>query len=728
MKKKLLFFMSSTSSNGSNKLAPSPSKAKHFNSENSSSDGLQAARKSISEKLCIKFNKVMHSGQQVKDLQSVSDVKVQVDKMGAESLTRSLQDCKCSEGVVESDSKAEALRTLLAREKLSPKEVDIESEDSDGITLLKAGSDLETRKQENETNRLQMTLEKELARRSTEWSMKLEKYKREEHRLRERVRELAEQNVSLQRKVSLLGEKELDNQSKVRHSGQQVKDLTVKMEEVVKDKENLHQNLTELEEKHRAAEEDRDLFKRNFEAKDKECKELRKAVTRLLRASNEQDKTIEGLREGFGKEVRNFNQNQQSKMQVEQLRLSGVEQSLRKEVESYRLEVDSLRHENINLLHRLKGSSKDGSFSTFKLNQELWSRVHCLQNQGMRLINDSVHLCSKLIENVKEKGLKTGLESQFIMESDTKVQGFRRGADNLTRSLQNVSNVLQEKSTPDNECSKDVVKSDFKSEALMTSLLKEKLYSKEVEAERLEAELATAVRGHDVLRCELQNAMDNLSCITHKMKNLEMEVIKKDENIYHLQISLQDCKKDLSIVNRILPKVSEERDFLWENVKQHSENNMLLNAENAMLKKRVEGLDEDVLFKEGQITILKDALKKPFDLLSSPIPAVDGVVNFKFPEVGRLLLRRTVLRFQGHAAMRPSLDPVEPKDQLTHQLSLHNDPDTKLNVFKVDPNLTENEKQYNDLKKTILDYKEDYESSLEENITIRRKSLDEDKR
>lgn len=68
------------------------------------------------------------------------------------------------------------------------------------------------------------------------------------------------------------------------------------------------------------------------------------------------------------------------------------------------------------------------------------------------------------------------------------------------------------------------MKSDLKAEALITSLLREKLYSKEVDVERLEAELATAVRGNDVLRCEVQNAMDNLSCITHKMKDLEMQV------------------------------------------------------------------------------------------------------------------------------------------------------------------------------------------------------------
>ncbi|KAK9049546.1 hypothetical protein SSX86_031485 [Deinandra increscens subsp. villosa] len=497
-----------------------------------------------------------------------------------------------------------------------------ESEDADEITLLKAELDCRTRKLEKERNEMQLTLEKELDRRSTEWSVKLEKCKVEEHRLRERVRELAEQNVSLQREVSVLGEKELDNHSRIKHSGQQVKDLTLKMDEVIKENHKLNQDLSELKDKCLAAEEDRDLFKRNFESKDKECKELHKAVTRLLRTSNEQDKTIEGLREGFNKEARNFDQNQQSKMQTEHLRLTGVEQALRKEVESYRLEVEFLRRENINLLNRLKENPKDGGFSTFKLDQELWNSIHCLQNQGTSLINDSMHLCSKLIETIKERVLQNGLDSQFIMESDMKLQGFKRGAKSLTRSLQTVSDVQREKSscilTPDNQSSEDVVKSDLKAEALMTSLLREKLYSKEVDVERLEAELATAVRGNDILRCEVQNAMDNLSCITHKMKDLEIQVFKKDESIYHLQHNLQECKKELTMVNGILPKVSEERDMMWEEVKQYSEKNMLLSAEVGMMKKKVEALDEDVLLKEGQITILKDALGKPFDLLSSP--------------------------------------------------------------------------------------------------------------
>jgi len=37
------------------------------------------------------------------------------------------------------------------------------------------------------------------------------------------------------------------------------------------------------------------------------------------------------------------------------------------------------------------------------------------------------------------------------------------------------------------------------------------------------------------------------------------------------------------------------------------------------LKKKIEALEEDILLKEGQITILKDTLgSRPFDLLGSP--------------------------------------------------------------------------------------------------------------
>ncbi|RZC86604.1 hypothetical protein C5167_029954 [Papaver somniferum] len=70
-------------------------------------------------------------------------------------------------------------------------------------------------------------------------------------------------------------------------------------------------------------------------------------------------------------------------------------------------------------------------------------------------------------------------------------------------------------------------------------------------------------------------------------------------------------------------------------------------------------------------------------------------------------------KFQGHPAVRPELDLVEQEDQLTHELSLEDtmDPDTSLDIFKVDPQFLENEKRYEDLKRNILG---DDQSSEEE--------------
>ncbi|XAR56120.1 hypothetical protein NMG60_11036460 [Bertholletia excelsa] len=520
------------------------------------------------------------------------------------------------------------------------------------LRLVRAELDSRTRRLEKEKKELQSTLEKELDRRSSDWSFKLEKYQAEEHRLRERVRELAEQNVALQRDVTSLSEREMESKSHITDSELQLKELTTRIEEIAEENQHLQKHLAELQEKYRAAKEDQDCIKRNYKEKDKECKELHRSVTRLVRTCNEQEKTIDGLQKGLSEDLGksdssdNFNK-QLGRLQMEQIRLTGVEQTLRKEVESYRLEVDSLRHENVNLLRRLKVSSKDGGLSSLKLDQELMNRVCCIQNQGLSLVNESTQLSMKLLGYIKVKAgqtleteqnaepIKNVFDGQFVVESDMKVQGFKRGAESLARSLQKISALLNEKSNPyvveshsqsledgsgrhNDQNTEETLRSELKAETLLTSLLREKLYSKEIEVEQLQAELAAVVRGNDMLRCEIQNALDNLSCLTHEKKDLELQMIKKDESINQLQNDLQECMKELNIIRGILPKVSEERDLMWDEVKSYSERNMLLHSEVNMLKKKIEALDEDILLKEGQISILKDSLGKPFNLLASP--------------------------------------------------------------------------------------------------------------
>jgi predicted nucleic acid-binding Zn-ribbon protein len=64
--------------------------------------------------------------------------------------------------------------------------------------------------------------------------------------------------------------------------------------------------------------------------------------------------------------------------------------------------------------------------------------------------------------------------------------------------------------------------------------------------------------------------------------------------------------------------VTEERDLSWQEAKQLRRNISIMQNEVVSLKKKIEALDEDILVKEGQITILQDSIDKPFDIICSP--------------------------------------------------------------------------------------------------------------
>ncbi|XP_044508980.1 pre-mRNA-splicing factor CWC22 homolog [Mangifera indica] len=68
-------------------------------------------------------------------------------------------------------------------------------------------------------------------------------------------------------------------------------------------------------------------------------------------------------------------------------------------------------------------------------------------------------------------------------------------------------------------------------------------------------------------------------------------------------------------------------------------------------------------------------------------------------------------KFQGYPAVRPELDLVEQEDQFTHEISLDDkvEPEITLDIFKPDPQFLENEKRYEELKKTILGEESDDE-------------------
>ena len=59
---------------------------------------------------------------------------------------------------------------------------------------------------------------------------------------------------------------------------------------------------------------------------------------------------------------------------------------------------------------------------------------------------------------------------------------------------------------------------------MLSRVLKEAVLSKELDIEQLEADLASSLRIQDVMRNEIQRVQDKLSCVTHKAKQLELQV------------------------------------------------------------------------------------------------------------------------------------------------------------------------------------------------------------
>ena len=84
-----------------------------------------------------------------------------------------------------------------------------------------------------------------------------------------------------------------------------------------------------------------------------------------------------------------------------------------------------------------------------------------------------------------------------------------------------------------------------------------------------------------------------------------------------IQQDFQESAKELAALRGTLKTVTEERDLSWQEAKQ-LRRNISIKQIMVSLKKKIEALDEDILVKEGQITILQDSIDKPFDIICSP--------------------------------------------------------------------------------------------------------------
>ncbi|KAJ3684594.1 hypothetical protein LUZ61_013758 [Rhynchospora tenuis] len=450
----------------------------------------------------------------------------------------------------------------------------------------------------------------------SDWSIKLGKYASEEKRLRERVRELAEQNVALQREISSLKSKEGEIQAKnVEYEAQ--------LDQVRRENSELKHSLTEVTESFKVAEGQLGELQISYKEKEDEAKALHKTVLRLQRTCTDQEKSINSLR--HDKKPRE----KESWYDTEISRLTGVEQNLRREVESCRLEIEVLRRENISFLGRLNMGNKGNASGFVRFEEQIRQRVDFLQSKGLCLLEECSQVCSELLKYVKTRNRENfegldGNEKYSLMQYTLKCESIRKGVEGLKRSLQCASSVLDEKSgversseyseTPLMVNSSEVeLEQQLKLETMINKILRENLFSKEKEIEQLQEEVALLVRGAELLQSEIHRLQQEISCRTYKIRDLEDETAKKKERLNQLQEELQETVKELTVTRSNLKTTMEEREYAYHEVAGLRKANKNLTNDITSLHKRVESLEEDSMVKDGQIDILKERIKNPME-------------------------------------------------------------------------------------------------------------------
>ena len=305
--------------------------------------------------------------------------------------------------------------------------------------LKQANRDLNTRTRrlEKEKDEIQSMLEREMERRSMDWSTKLEKFQSEEQRLRERVRELAEQNVSIQRELSSLSQKKSQALDQVKNLESKLIEVSVLLDDRNNENGALKQALSHVQEELTERSSVHENMERSYKEVETEAEELKKIVTKLHMTCSDQEKTIAGLRQSYDEQTGQQNQDCIEKLKMENVRLAGVEQRLRKDIESLENRVKHLKVET-------------GSVLYHGIDKELHSQMSCLKREAFSLLNEGDVLCDQMIKQWDYKSItERGFDGYSIAELNMNLQSLRRAVEIFKGRVESTSWALEERSKLD---------------------------------------------------------------------------------------------------------------------------------------------------------------------------------------------------------------------------------------------------------------------------------------
>ncbi|CAM6126993.1 unnamed protein product [Calypogeia fissa] len=149
------------------------------------------------------------------------------------------------------------------------------------------------------------------------------------------------------------------------------------------------------------------------------------------------------------------------------------------------------------------------------------------------------------------------------------------------------------------------VKQELEAQNLLCKLLRDKLSQSEDDLNKRCEEVAGLIRSRDWFQSELQRAQSALGEASQRLATLERTVKQKEDIILSWKAEKQGYLQDILKLREALPQVEHERDEMREEADEIGREALRLSAEVEVLRRKVVQLEEDVLVKEGQISILR---------------------------------------------------------------------------------------------------------------------------
>ncbi|CAM6030448.1 unnamed protein product [Sphagnum balticum] len=386
--------------------------------------------------------------------------------------------------------------------------------------------------------------------------------------------------------------------------------------------------------------------------KEEEKRNLQGLVNGLQELCMNHEKSINGLRQALKNKLLLLPEDElggscsamprNHELHRELYRLSGVEVGLRRELESAKREIALLRCENQSLIARLRaGHEREAARACAKrLDQELRAQLRRSQAQVTALQEKYDLLASRLRLAMRHRPRSS--RKELLMQEDNKT--LRLELARTRRSLQ-VEEILLLQSVPtaaikrrkdqSSSCwdllvlQEDDPRCEHGNNNNMTALdltgttathlaaassnnceesmmlLQEYALTLEEDLRQSQAHCTLLLQEQEELRLERYELVCSLADSYLRLSELEKELNSRVELMKELEVDLDRSTLQIQQNRKELSLVTRERDELRKEGEIMSREALHMSLEVELLRRRLRQLDEELLLKDGQISILR---------------------------------------------------------------------------------------------------------------------------